>query len=401
MKHKPIQQNLKKYIGFSKGNLFRLLLIVSVGLIVVWLSIEAISVQNWPLWTGLNGKSLWDMAELVIIPLSLAFIAFFLNRTQRKQEQELAQKERETDRQIAEERVQETVLQNYLDRMTELLLEKNLRSSATDSEIHSIARVRTITVLQSLTGTRQGRVLQFLKESRLIDKTETIIELHGAILQGANLEGINLEETNLSGIDFQNANLREVNFKGTKLNKVVLKGANLEWADLEGAVLDWVDLCSASLKYANLDRAFCVDVKLDEANLFHSRLKNAWLGWCDLQKVILIGAQLQGSYLKGAKLSGLNLDRVNLANANLKDADLRGTNLSQDYLISLNSENEVTHLEQGTYLKGARYNNNTKWPDGFRVDLAELEYDENPEDDEDFKIIPTSISNVRQNELPN
>ena len=57
--------------------------------------------------------------------LVLVVGGFFLNRAQRQNELGIAAAERETERQIAKEREEERLLENYFDTMKELLLEKN------------------------------------------------------------------------------------------------------------------------------------------------------------------------------------------------------------------------------------------------------------------------------------
>ena len=59
----------------------------------------------------------------------------------------------------------ETALQAYIDKMSELLLEKNLRNSAKEDEVSKIARVRTLTILPLLDGNRKSSLLKFLYET--------------------------------------------------------------------------------------------------------------------------------------------------------------------------------------------------------------------------------------------
>ena len=69
--------------------------------------IETVRAKN----TGFEVKTLWDWMELLIIPLFLAGGAFFLNRSERNNEREIA-----TDRQ------REAAFQAYLTQMKDLLL---------------------------------------------------------------------------------------------------------------------------------------------------------------------------------------------------------------------------------------------------------------------------------------
>ena len=71
------------------------------------------------------GKTLWDWMELLIIPIVLAIGAYYLNRSERAVERRIAEDRAKLEREIATDRQQEATLQAYIDRISELLLEKN------------------------------------------------------------------------------------------------------------------------------------------------------------------------------------------------------------------------------------------------------------------------------------
>jgi uncharacterized protein YjbI with pentapeptide repeats len=120
----------------------------------------------------------------------------------------------------------ETALQAYLDKMSELLLEKHLKSHPED-EVREIAGVRTLTILARLDAHRKRSVLHFLHESGLIDKSKRIV----------NLSGANLSSADLHGIDLRSADLQETDLHGADLSSADLHGANLRGADLSGTIL--------------------------------------------------------------------------------------------------------------------------------------------------------------------
>ncbi len=213
------------------------------------------------------GKTLWDFMELLIIPLVLVVGGFLLNRAQRQQELDIAAEERETERQIAKDREEERALQSYLEAMTELLLEKKLRTSEEGSEVRSIARARTLTILRSLSGERKSSILRFLYEAELIDSEKTVIVLRGAILREAFLWGANLREADLRGADLVGVDLREASLVGAKLVGAKLRGAILVGADLRGAILREADLRRADLRGAILRGADLREANLVEADL--------------------------------------------------------------------------------------------------------------------------------------
>ena len=169
-------------------------------------------------------RALWDWLQLLIIPaiLAIAGFAFTLttSRNERrateqrsKDEQKAAEQRNKTERDIALNNQREATLQDYIDKMSELLLEKKLRESQPKDEIRNIARVRTLTVLSRLDSNRKKSVLQFLHESGLINKNKCIINLDGANLTSANLSEANLNSANLSGANLTSANLSEANLR--------------------------------------------------------------------------------------------------------------------------------------------------------------------------------------------
>src|SRR5437764_15450366 len=91
--------------------------VVGIGFVVV----IALIIFGYRLdWTGFNGntksgKTLWDWLQLLIIPVALAGVAIWFNRVERRNEQAIT-----TDNQ------RETALQAYIDKMSELILEKHL-----------------------------------------------------------------------------------------------------------------------------------------------------------------------------------------------------------------------------------------------------------------------------------
>jgi len=114
----------------------------------------------WADWTDFENKKLWQILELIIIPLILAITLFILDRFERK-----------ADREINLDNQRERLLQNYFDAMTSLILDNNLMKS-NEHEIQEIARVKTLTTLKSLDGVRKGELIIFLKRTGLLNKLD-------------------------------------------------------------------------------------------------------------------------------------------------------------------------------------------------------------------------------------
>jgi hypothetical protein len=106
--------------------IFAVFLFVLILLIVYW----AVNPSNSPIWTGfgpydekLNGprsKTLWDWLDLLIVPIVLAIGAWLLSAADKESELKL-----EIDRQ------NQGILTSFMDNLSKLLLERNLRGSKT------------------------------------------------------------------------------------------------------------------------------------------------------------------------------------------------------------------------------------------------------------------------------
>src|SRR5260221_4346376 len=129
------------------------------------------------------------LLALISLRNSWALGGYLFNYTSSRNEQKATQVRDKTERDIASDNQRETALQEYINKMSELLLDKDhpLRESAPEDEVRKIARVRTLTVLPRLDIRRKWHVLQFLYESRLIEKSKRIVDLATADLRKDDL----------------------------------------------------------------------------------------------------------------------------------------------------------------------------------------------------------------------
>jgi uncharacterized protein YjbI with pentapeptide repeats len=267
-----------------------LIALLAVVIVLIILSILGY-IFNWE-WTGLGpyispphsknsdfqrGKTLWDWLQLLIIPAVLAVAGYVINLTISRGEQEATQQRDKTEREIAKDNQHEATLQAYIDKMSELMLEKKLRQSDLDAEVRKVARVQTLTVLFNLGAgevevnfldrLRQRRVLKFLYEAELISKDQRIIDLSEAILSNAYLVGDNMSGVDLSGASLHKAGLVDTNLSEARLKNAFLSEAIMVAADLRGASLTGADLSFANLSAADLSDASLDDTDLSDANL--------------------------------------------------------------------------------------------------------------------------------------
>jgi pentapeptide repeat protein len=325
-----------RLIGWLRGHWAKarpwmvLLLMVVVLLVVAWF-LYKIFVYSWPIASGfgefvptqdnkqkpdtgyLRAKTLWDLLDLLIVPIVLAGVGYFFNRTQQNNTEITADKRATTEREIAEQRSQDAVLDTYLNQMAELLIDKKLRLEPTE-EVKNIALIRTLTALRRLDGDRNSILLRFLHDTGLLGRKSP--------------------DDPVPKLDMVKAELRGGKLHGANLEGVTLVGANLEKADLEEANLGWTWLATARLKGAILRLANLQWANLEDANLESANLESANLQWASLAKANLERADLGAAFLQHANLKDANLKDANLREANLQEANLEWTNLTEPQLAT-------------------------------------------------------------------
>ncbi len=270
-----------------------IILVVAIALIIIGYRFD---------WTGFNGnnksgKTLWDWLQLLIIPAVLAVAGYVINLTISRSEQEATKQRDKTEHEIALDNQREAALQEYIDKMSELLLHEKLRESQSGAEVRNIALARTLAVMHTLDARRTAIVIRFLSKSGLlaicISNDLHAIDLHQANLVQIDLNGANLVSTNLNGADLRDTDLSRAFLNGAKLS-----GTNLSKADLQRADLRRADLHDANLYAANLHLA-----NLIEANLLKADLRDADLSEANLTKANVTPEQLEkAKSLKGATM---------------------------------------------------------------------------------------------------
>lgn len=272
-------------------------------------------------------KKTWlNLAQLLLIPFVLTLLGLGFTYQQHQ-----------TDTTIANDQQQQTILENYMARMTDLLLSKSISTRLYESKkgegVRVLAQATTLMTLGSLNPERKRAVILFLYQADLIlwhqRKTDPgfdfpILNLHLADLKGVDLSQILLDDTYLRGLYMSNANLsnsiiRNSDFSRDDLRGTQLNGTELDGTNFDGALLNGANLNGASLRGASFHGT---DTDLSGANLSKANLSGAILNDANLTGVNLTGVNLTGARLIGAKLTG----------ANLSDAKLTGAAVTKEQL---------------------------------------------------------------------
>ncbi|MCG9890743.1 MAG: pentapeptide repeat-containing protein [Thermosynechococcaceae cyanobacterium MS004] len=233
-----------------------------------------------------DGKTLWDWMSLLGVPLSLAILGYWLQQNQQKRAEVVAKEQRE----IAADETKEEVLQVYFDRLSALLVDKNLLAIASkvnatetqEAESHPInaatleerelldsavdvIRARTLSILRRFENDpdRKTSVIRFLIDADVVSKLE--LSLSDADLTGVGLIGADLRDANLNGADFSDASLIRASLIGARLIGADLIRVRLIGADLSNAILVGADLRDSTLIGATLIGAKFTDADLRSA----------------------------------------------------------------------------------------------------------------------------------------
>jgi uncharacterized protein YjbI with pentapeptide repeats len=253
--------------------------IAAALLVVLLIAVPAAADWRWPKWTGLQGKTVWDLAQLVVVPITLAIVAHaFSNRQrvvdreiardQRAQDQALADERRRADADLALDRAQEDALQAYLSSMTALLLDHD----PTDTKVAVLAQARTLTLLPRLDGTRKASVMRFLASAKLISSPSPIVVLNGADLSGMQAGPITLDQVSLGG-----ANLSGCDCTGATISNSNFGGADLSGAKLSDSSLHGSNFCAARLAGTNFSRSVLIDANFAEGMPTRPSMSLDWI----------------------------------------------------------------------------------------------------------------------------
>ena len=164
--------------------------------------------------------------------------------------------------------------------------------------------------------TDMERAAQTLGRLKSIEGEDTqciLIDLHGANLQGFDL----------NGCVFNDALLKEARMEGANLSATQLDGADLRGARMEGA-----NLSKARMRKANLNGAKIIEADLSEARMAGANLSEAWIEGADFSEARMEGADLSKARMEGANLCGARMEEATLHGTQMAGAILDGARMA-------------------------------------------------------------------------
>jgi uncharacterized protein YjbI with pentapeptide repeats len=369
VKEEQMDQVRKRRWWRNRNLLWAIIVILAVwSLILVSIIVDDV--------IGKQEIGFWEWVGVLIIPVVLAAGAAMLTnaQTQRElagahlqaQDEALQQYLDQVSNLLIEHEMQEkpmssdlvSRLTRALDRVSNLLGERENGGKPTDSHLVSkLMQARTLALLLKLDRDRKRQPLKLIAQLELINRDNPLLSL-----KNAGLEDADLHEVTLFNVSLKEADLRLADLTGADLRE-----SDLTWADLRGADLRRAVLTNASLAHANLlpyDRRNPAELNaphlLNGSDASHvdkkSRLTPARLNDRHLTETRLDEANLQGADLSGAFLYRANLASADLTGAILTNADLRRADLSAAVGINTETlEQQASSLEGATMPNGQKY----------------------------------------------
>lgn len=349
----------------DKGNEVRGIAFILALFSILFFSFYFQIVEHLPAWTGFGpydeamqgprGKTLWDLLELIVVPVVIAIAVWWLNDRQKAREIKAADERNEREQILIDERLNQERLEIYFDWVRDLILNRGPLVGYQSIEA-SLLRARTAAILTNMDSRRNGQVVRFLAEARLVNDYKNV--------DSSNHQPL----ISLSACDLHEADLSSTFLAGADLSRANLDSADLSLSELSRAYCDHANMANTRLFAARGLDSYFRGVDFSNANLSMCQMRDALLSGAIMRSANLTGADLHSADLSWADLIG-----ANLSNANLEDCDMRQANLRNAYLINTNL---MGVRFDGADFTGVIYNNMTAWPNNFDPQAAGAIHDE-------------------------
>ena len=246
--------------------------------------------------TNDSGKTFWDWLSLLGVPLSLFMLGVLFQYSQQQRANAIASEQQKRN----ENENKEDLLQLYFDRISDLLIAKNLIGIAT----HENKSLEQKELLEAASDVIRAITLSTLERFADDEERKTSIVKFLIETKTISLLGLILTRANFRGIDISGYSLSE-----TQLDYADLKGARLINAFLHKTSIQRANLCGANLRDADFRDTDLTGTKLIKADLSNASLSNVNLSGADLSGAILNGTRIHGdSFLYKADLKGIMFD---------------------------------------------------------------------------------------------
>ncbi|GLV58356.1 hypothetical protein KDH_51890 [Dictyobacter sp. S3.2.2.5] len=195
--------------------------------------------QDWNRWLLL----------LLILVLCLGFVS--TNLFQAQNARMLSQQAQNGQIQLAHEQQRETILQNYMNKISDMLVHDQLLTKRKASDPAKIAAdALTRQTFSRLDGDRKAELMRFIYQTKLVSNDSVVLNLQDVDISNARLGQIDIRDTYLVGANMSGSDLHGAILSDAILTFTNLAGANLSKADLHACDLHNTNLAGANLRDA-------------------------------------------------------------------------------------------------------------------------------------------------------
>ncbi|CAF1287428.1 unnamed protein product [Adineta steineri] len=268
-----------------------------------------------------------------------------MTRDQRMYELDIEQERYKKDH----EKYLDNLLLSYYNEMGVLFQNTNGTSLAFNPIIFSLARAKTLNVIEQVGPIRSRHLIMFLYganqltiQNKSLDLTEaylnnidlrsqrTLINIH---LVGAYLNNASFDGQDLSYANFQNAHLNNASFKGSICIGTRFDGAYLNNADFTSANITHASFIQTNMQKANLYQTFGYRPLFQYTRMQQTNFSNSQFKFEQLDTKGFVDSNLAQSHFYNANLEQsrfiyCNLTQVDFTHANLRSADMTGSTMS-------------------------------------------------------------------------
>ena len=284
-------------------------------------------------WKFFNGKNFFQLISALLLPLMLGIFTIVftfsqqnLATQQRAEDRQAAEQLRDFERNLAEERYQSELLDNYVKDFTQLANE-NDGSLTHHALLVTLARVRTLNILRQLSLQRSMRIIRFLLEASLLAQN-TALDLSSAELRHLDFRDLATNRKHLDRVVFAGMIFSEATLIELAMNNVTFRAAQFDRTDFSYSSLKQVDL-----SFANFNRS-----KLSSMQFHHVTLASAKMNQIDFSSTIFDDVAMneadlreincRSSHFFNVRFTNAKLRHVDFAFATLKNVDFSSAQLS-------------------------------------------------------------------------
>ncbi|GCE26738.1 hypothetical protein KDA_22220 [Dictyobacter alpinus] len=196
----------------------------------------------------------WNRIWLPLLLLLLVCAGFLLiTWAQAQNAQMISQQTQNTLLHVAGEQQQESIVLNYINKISDLLVHDQLLNKRNHADPQKIAAdALTRDAFSHLDSEHKGRMMRFIYTTKLINNDSVVLDMQSVDVSKAQMDTIDLRDTHLVGANISGSDLHGANLSDAILTFTDLSHTNLVKADLHACDMHNTNLTGANLAGANL-----------------------------------------------------------------------------------------------------------------------------------------------------